>query len=109
MENFTDLGDVADLVVARRFAVVDVPLPPEADYRKLLEGLFADVPDADRDAVIKASELVAFGPIQIGPAILVDVARFVAKAIGRPVAKIAAIWVRTKVETSRPNAVVAVT
>jgi energy-coupling factor transporter ATP-binding protein EcfA2 len=81
--NLADKASLFQLSFAflRRFAVVDVPLPPAALYRGLLENVFRDVPDGGRDTILDAAEAIAFGPREIGPAIMVDVGRFVSKGI----------------------------
>ena len=85
--NLADKASLFQLSFAflRRFAVVNIPLPQAAEYSELLEHLFADVPADLREPICRASLLVAYGPRQVGPAILSDVARFVSKAIA-PVA-----------------------
>jgi MoxR-like ATPase len=60
----------------RRFAVVDVPLPAERDYRRLYEGWSGHLDD---DSLVKSTDAamkLAFGRRQLGPAILKDVAEF---------------------------------
>jgi len=81
--NLADKASLFQLSFAflRRFAVVDVPLPPAEMYRGLLGKVFQDVPDTVRVAIVDAAEAIAFGPREIGPAIMVDVGRFVSKAI----------------------------
>jgi energy-coupling factor transporter ATP-binding protein EcfA2 len=81
--NLADKASLFQLSFAflRRFAVVDVPLPPPSLYRGLLESVFQDVPEAARDTILQAAEAIAFGPREIGPAIMVDVAHFVSKGI----------------------------
>jgi MoxR-like ATPase len=65
----------------RRFAVVDVPLPPPEMYAAFISGRFTDVPDDVRPNIEKAAAQVAYGPRLIGPAIMADIGRFVTKAI----------------------------
>lgn len=81
--NIADKASLFQLSFAflRRFAVVDVPLPPQASYRQFLVHTFADVPEAERPLIVDAAEAVAFGPRQIGPAIMADVGRFVSKGL----------------------------
>lgn len=77
--NVSDKATLFQLSFAflRRFAVVDVPLPPEPKYRELFAGACGAVPEADRSAMVDAAMLLAFGRRQLGPAILLDIARFV--------------------------------
>ena len=89
--NIADKASLFQLSFAflRRFAVVDVPLPDPALYRVLLEHAFEDVPELVRPTVVGAAACVAYGPRQIGPAILLDVARFVSKGLAPTAAGIA--------------------
>lgn len=77
--NVSDKATLFQLSFAflRRFAVVDVPLPDEAAYRSWFEEKCATIPDAERSPIVSAAMKIAYGPVQIGPAILQDVARFV--------------------------------
>lgn len=73
----------------RRFAVVDVPLPSEPSYRALFESRCSDVPEPERGQIVDAGMALAFGRRQLGPAILLDIARFVSMGLtetvsGRP-------------------------
>ena len=61
----------------RRFAIIDVPLPPESSYRTLFAGACADVPEPAKAQIVDAGMKLAFGRRQLGPAILLDIARFV--------------------------------
>jgi 5-methylcytosine-specific restriction enzyme B len=61
----------------RRFAIVDVPLPPEGAYRALFTGACADVAEPTRTQIVDAGIKLAFGRRQLGPAILLDIAHFV--------------------------------
>ncbi len=85
--NIADKASLFQLSFAflRRFAVIDVPLPDPTDYSTLLTRLFGDVDEPQRNELARAALRIAFGPRQIGPAILADVAQFVAKGIS-PVA-----------------------
>lgn len=60
----------------RRFAVVDIPLPEEDAYRLLYEGWSAELEPDARAVISGAAMALAFGPRQLGPAILRDVAAF---------------------------------
>jgi len=73
----------------RRFAVVDVPLPPEPAYRALFESRCNDVAEPQRGEIVDAGMALAFGRRQLGPAILLDIARFLSMGLtqtvsGRP-------------------------
>ena len=61
----------------RRFAMVDVPLPPEERYRELLEEWLHNVEDDPRGELVDAGIKLAFADRQLGPAILKDIAAFV--------------------------------
>jgi MoxR-like ATPase len=61
----------------RRFAVVEVPLPDEDDYRQLFEGWVRNVEDEVRGELVDAAMKLAFAERQLGPAILMDVAAFI--------------------------------
>ena len=61
----------------RRFAVIEVPLPPEEDYRDLFEGWLEEVEAGSRSELVEAGMKVAFGRRPLGPAILKDIAAFV--------------------------------
>ncbi|HEY6730786.1 MAG TPA: AAA family ATPase [Solirubrobacterales bacterium] len=60
----------------RRFAVVDVPLPALGSYRELYMGWSRKLDDGARDTTTDAAMELAFGPRQLGPAILKDIAEF---------------------------------
>jgi hypothetical protein len=81
--NVSDKASLFQLSFAflRRFAVVDVPLPPAAQYRSWL-GKVSDLPDDVRDKVIGAAiGLATEGRRGLGPAILADVARFISMGL----------------------------
>jgi hypothetical protein len=69
----------------RRFAIVDVPLPLEGSYRALFAGACADVDEPARTQIVDAGIKLAFGRRQLGPAILLDIARFVAMGLTQTV------------------------
>jgi len=82
--NLSDKATLFQLSFAflRRFAVIDVPLPEEEGYRVLVAGRMPVNLDSDlRDTLLEASMQLAFGPRQLGPAILCDIAMFVDKAL----------------------------
>jgi MoxR-like ATPase len=60
----------------RRFAVVDVPLPPQPQYRELYLAWSRNLRDDVRISIADAAMELAFGPRQLGPAILKDIAEF---------------------------------
>jgi DNA polymerase III delta prime subunit len=61
----------------RRFAIIDIPLPSRADYAALFDVAIADVDAEARAVLTEAAMALAFGPRPLGPAILIDIARFV--------------------------------
>ena len=66
----------------RRFAVIDVGLPREPDYRKLIASrLPANVTAEERELLERAALAVATGPVPLGPAITLDVAEFTRRGI----------------------------
>jgi hypothetical protein len=77
--NVSDKASLFQLSFAflRRFAVVDVPLPEEPKYRAWFSGQCAGIADPHRDEIVDAAMKLAFGPVEIGPAILADIARFI--------------------------------
>ena len=60
----------------RRFAVVDVPLPGEEQYRQIYAVWTRGLDEGIRTQIVDAAMAVAFGRRQLGPAILKDVAEF---------------------------------
>jgi MoxR-like ATPase len=78
--NATDRSSLYQLSFAflRRFAVIDVPLPDADSYRSLFEAIIAVEPIAEeqREQLGEAAMAVAFGPIELGPAIMLDIATF---------------------------------
>jgi energy-coupling factor transporter ATP-binding protein EcfA2 len=81
--NLSDKATLFQLSFAflRRFAVVDVPLPAPDKYRTFFEGLCAEVSDDQRDNIVDAAIELAFGPRQLGPAILRDIAGFLLEGL----------------------------
>lgn len=78
--NVSDKASLFQLSFAflRRFAVVDVPLPPAAQYRSWFAGRVSELSEDVRGKVIDASiGLATEGRRELGPAILADVARFI--------------------------------
>lgn len=76
--NVTDKASLYQLSFAflRRFAVIDVPLPDRESYRQLFRGRIEQLPAGPRELLTEAAMAVAFGPIELGPAILLDIAAF---------------------------------
>jgi MoxR-like ATPase len=60
----------------RRFAIVDVPLPGEDDYREIYRKWCRKLNEDARAETTDAAMQLAFGQRQLGPAILKDVASF---------------------------------
>lgn len=67
----------------RRFAVIDVPLPDEADYRALLRHWYEATGMSDVDDLVAAGLALAHGPVQVGPAISSDIVSFCTQGIAR--------------------------
>ena len=65
----------------RRFAVVDVPLPPEDAYAELFRAHAEEVPEPVRTQMVEAAMQLAFGRRELGPAILLDIAKFVSMGL----------------------------
>jgi MoxR-like ATPase len=61
----------------RRFAVIEVPLPSEEEYRRLFADWLRNVEEGPRSELVEAGMKLAFGQRQLGPAILKDIASFV--------------------------------
>lgn len=81
--NVSDKATLFQLSFAflRRFAVVDVPLPPEDAYRALFDSRCEEVSEPERSRMVDAAMLLAFGRRELGPAILLDIASFVAMGL----------------------------
>lgn len=81
--NVTDKASLFQLSFAflRRFAVIDVPIPEEAAYRNLFSSRLQEVLEPDRARIVDAAMAIAFGPIQLGPAILLDIAAFTRRGL----------------------------
>lgn len=81
--NVSDKASLFQLSFAflRRFAVIDVPLPDESDYRALFEANVQELPQPERDAVVDAAMAIAHGPVPLGPAILLDIAAFTERGL----------------------------
>ncbi len=81
--NLSDKATLFQLSFAflRRFAVVDVPLPPQSGYEDLFRSWCSEVAEGERENLVKAAMALAFGARQLGPAILGDVADFLVKGL----------------------------
>lgn len=81
--NLSDKASLFQLSFAflRRFAVVDVPLPVRVGYRSFFDALCLEVPEGVREPIVDVAIELAFGPRQLGPAILKDIATFLTKGL----------------------------
>ncbi len=82
--NLSDKATLFQLSFAflRRFAVLDGPLPEERGYREFFEARCGAVEETARSAIVDvALTLACYGPRRLGPAILLDVAQFLAKGL----------------------------
>ena len=82
--NLSDKATLFQLSFAflRRFAVVDVPLPGRLEYEAFFDGLCGELSEAVRPTVVSCWGMsLAFGPRQLGPAILRDIALFLEKGL----------------------------
>lgn len=81
--NIADKASLYQLSLAflRRFAVIDVPLPDRAAYRGLLVEDLAGLEDETRERLADLAEQIAFGPIELGPAIMLDVTTFTRRGL----------------------------
>jgi energy-coupling factor transporter ATP-binding protein EcfA2 len=77
--NVSDKASLFQLSFAflRRFAVIDVPLPLRGEYAGWFAIQCAEIPDPPRTEIVEAAMRLAFGRVELGPAILGDIARFV--------------------------------
>jgi MoxR-like ATPase len=85
--NVSDKASLFQLSFAflRRFAVVDVPLPPQLAYRAWFSSRCEKVPEGQRAHVVDAAMALAHASAerQLGPAILADIANFVDTGLTR--------------------------
>lgn len=65
----------------RRFAVVDVTLPSREGYERFFRSVCGELPEDQRENIVKGAMDLAFSKRQLGPAILRDVAEFVRKGL----------------------------
>jgi energy-coupling factor transporter ATP-binding protein EcfA2 len=81
--NVSDKASLFQLSFAflRRFAVIDVPLPPAEAYRVLFAGRATELPDRERESIVDAAMAIAHGPVPLGPAILLDIAAFTERGL----------------------------
>ena len=79
--NISDKASLFQLSFAflRRFAVVDVPLPPRDGYAEFFSDALGSAPSLAklRDKIVDVAMDLAFASRELGPAILHDVAQFV--------------------------------
>lgn len=83
--NLSDKATLFQLSFAflRRFAVIDVPLPPPSDYESFFADQIIEVNENERQKIVGAAMDLAFGPRQLGPAILKDIATFLVKGLAQ--------------------------
>lgn len=81
--NLSDKASLFQLSFAflRRFAVVDVPLPPHDEFKAFFENQISGVDELEVKDLSAAALDLAFGPRQLGPAILKDIANFVSRGM----------------------------
>lgn len=65
----------------RRFAVIDVPLPAEEDYRELFGRWFDALQRTDTLQFVDLAMAISAGPVPIGPAIGRDFARLIVEGL----------------------------
>jgi len=81
--NLSDKATLFQLSFAflRRFAVIEVPLPSESEYRTFFRSRFSESESETLDRITNAAIALAFGERQLGPAILEDIATFISKGV----------------------------
>lgn len=83
--NVADKASLFQLSFAflRRFALINVPVPQPEEYRSLIRSFFASahLEGETADEIIDCSLNLALGPRLLGPAILEDMASFVAHGL----------------------------
>jgi MoxR-like ATPase len=65
----------------RRFAVIDVPLPPEDEYRKLFTRWFGARGGANIAQLVDLAMVLVTGPVPIGPAIGRDLSQLIVEGL----------------------------
>lgn len=65
----------------RRFAVIDIPIPVEADYRKLFGRWFDALGRQDTSLFVDQAMAIVNGPVSIGPAIGRDFAQLIVEGL----------------------------
>jgi len=80
--NLSDKASLFRLSFAflRRFAVIDVPLPADDDYRSLFTRWFRAL-SRDAEAFVKVAMAIVTGPVPIGPAIGRDFAQLIVEGL----------------------------
>jgi MoxR-like ATPase len=81
--NISDKASLFRLSFAflRRFAVIDVPLPSEDDYRALFTRWFGALRRDDVEIFVSVAIAITGGPVQIGPAIGRDFAQLIIEGL----------------------------
>ena len=83
--NISDKASLFQLSFAflRRFAVIDIPLPSRGSYTEWFRSRCLEIPETHREPIVEAAMNLAHAvPMrELGPAILLDVARFVGIAL----------------------------
>jgi MoxR-like ATPase len=65
----------------RRFAVIDLPVPAEGDYRKLFSRWFEALGRDDIEQLVDLAMAIVAGPVPIGPAIGRDLAQLIIEGL----------------------------
>jgi MoxR-like ATPase len=65
----------------RRFAVIDLPLPAEGDYRRLFTRWFEALGRDDIEQIVNLAMAIVTGPVPIGPAIGRDFAQLIVEGL----------------------------
>jgi MoxR-like ATPase len=81
--NLSDKASLFQLSFAflRRFAIIDVPLPPRDGYEEFMKSLCDGIDEPEKTRIVDASMALAFAPRQLGPAILRDIAMFLSEGL----------------------------
>lgn len=81
--NLSDKATLFQLSFAflRRFAIIDVPLPPRDGYEVFMKGLCEGIEEPEKSRLVEASMALAFASRQLGPAILRDIAMFLREGL----------------------------
>lgn len=81
--NLSDKATLFQLSFAflRRFAIIDVPLPPREGYEEFMMNLCDGIEEPEKSRIVEASMELAFASRQLGPAILRDIAMFLSEGL----------------------------